>query len=56
MTALKPQAVKLSPDTVEAIKNLSIEVSGVRLETYEQKIQHLVWFYRHYKNNNGQSN
>lgn len=45
-------SVRLSDKTVESLKSLDITVSWVDLETYEQKINHLIWYYKSYKNNN----
>lgn len=49
---LKTQAVKLDWETVEKLKNLSVEMWWVNLKTYDDKVNHLVWFYQNYKNNN----
>ncbi len=49
----KPNAIKLKAQTVEKMKALNIEVAGVSLSSYDDKINHLIWFYTHYKNSNG---
>lgn len=48
----KDQAVRLDEDTNEKLKNLDITVWGVNLESWKDKIKHLIWFYESYKNNN----
>lgn len=49
MSELKPQAVKLKWETVEKLKKLDIEIAWVELSTYDDKINHLVWFFENYK-------
>jgi len=49
---MKPQSVRLEPDTVHKLKELEIEMWWVKLKTYEDKINHLIWFYSSHKNNN----
>lgn len=48
--------IRVSVDAKKELEALDIEVCGVRLETMDLKISHLLWFYKHYKNNNGGSN
>lgn len=50
--ALKPQSVRLEPKTIEKLKTLEISVCWVEFKTYEEKINHLIWFFQHYTNNN----
>ena len=45
-------SVKLSDETVKKLKSLDITYWGVNLDSYDQKINHLVWHYHSYKNNN----
>lgn len=49
MSELKPQAVKLKWETAEKLKKLDIEIAWVELSTYDDKINHLVWFFENYK-------
>lgn len=53
---MKNQAVKVSHETLDDLKWLEIEVSGVPLKTNEQKLQHLIWYYKSYKNWNRKDN
>jgi len=48
----KSNAVKLDWETISKIKELEIEMWWVRLKTYDDKINHLIWFYQSNKNNN----
>lgn len=48
MNTLKPQAVKLRGETTEKLKDLKIEIAWVELNTYDDKINHLIWFYNEY--------
>lgn len=48
----KWQSVLLKDETFENLKNLQIELWGIKLETHDQKVSHLIWFFQHYKNNN----
>ncbi|MCT4617315.1 MAG: hypothetical protein N4A38_03845 [Candidatus Gracilibacteria bacterium] len=50
---MKAQSVRLDGETIDKLKDLKIEMGGVNLKTYEDKINHLIWFYHNYKNNNG---
>lgn len=47
----KAQAVKLKWKTVDKLKNLEISISWVELSTYDDKINHLMWFYENNKDN-----
>lgn len=49
MSELKPQAVKLKWETAEKLKKLDINIAWVDLLTYDDKINHLVWFFENYK-------
>lgn len=51
MSELKAQAVKLKWETTEKLKNLDIEIAGVELWTYDDKINHLIWFFEKYNKN-----
>lgn len=51
MKELKAQAVKLKWETTEKLKNLDIEIAGVELWTYDDKINHLIWFFEKYNKN-----
>lgn len=48
MSELKAQSVKLKWETAEKLKNLNIEIAGVELWTYDDKINHLIWFFEKY--------
>lgn len=52
MATKKWQSVLLKDKTFDELKNLEIEFWWVDLETHDQKVSHLIWFYKHYKNNN----
>lgn len=52
---MKAQAVKLEWETVQKLKDLEIEMWWVKLKTYDDKINHLMWFYSSHKNNNNKS-
>lgn len=47
------ETVRISTELKTALDDLVIELWGVTLQTYDLKIQHLLWHYTHYKNNNG---
>lgn len=49
---MKPQSVRLEGATIQKLKDIQIEMWGVTLKTYEDKINHLLWFYSSHKNNN----
>ena len=49
---LKAQSVRLEPKSIEKLKNMEIEVGWVQLKTYQDKIDHLMWFYSSHINNN----
>ena len=49
---LKAQSVRLEPRSIEKLKNLEIEMWWVQLKTYQDKIDHLMWFYLSHINNN----
>jgi len=49
---MKTQAVKLNGDTVEKLKKMDIEMGWVKLKSYDDKVNHLMWFFENYKNNN----
>lgn len=51
-TQLKAQSVRLEPRSIEKLKNLEIEMGWVQLKTYQDKIDHLMWFYSSHINNN----
>ena len=53
---LKAQSVRLEPRSIEKLKNLEIEVGWVQLKTYQDKIDHLMWFYSSNMNNNWEEN
>ena len=42
-------AIKLKPDTLLKLKNIELETWWVSLSTYDDKINHLIWFYNKYK-------
>lgn len=42
---MKAQSVRIEPETLEKLKNLDIEVTGVKLKTYEDKIAFLIYTY-----------
>lgn len=45
-------AVRLNIETIKKLKDLKITYWGVDLDTYDQKIAHLIWSYKSYHNNN----
>ena len=49
---LKAQSVRLEPRSIEKLKNMQIEMGWVQLKTYQDKIDHLMWFYSSHINNN----
>lgn len=49
MWEFKPNAIKLKPDTLLKLKNIELETWWVSLSTYDDKINHLIWFYNKYK-------
>jgi len=49
---MKAQSVRLEPRSIEKLKNMEIEMGWVQLKTYQDKIDHLMWFYSSHKNNN----
>jgi len=49
---MKPQSVRLEPRTIDKLKNLEIEMWWVQLKTYQDKIDHLIWYYSSHTNNN----
>jgi len=49
---LNAQSVRLEPRSIEKLKNLNIEMGWVQLKTYQDKIDHLMWFYSSHINNN----
>lgn len=51
----KPQSVRLDWVTIDELKNLNVEMWWVKLKTYDDKINHLIWFYKNYKNNNSEN-
>ena len=51
-TGLKAQSVRLEPDSIEKLKNMHIEMWWVKLKTYQDKIDHLMWFYLNNINSN----
>jgi len=42
-------AVKLSSDTFLKLKNVELETWWISLSTYDDKINHLIWFYNNYR-------
>lgn len=46
---LKDQSVKMRWATVQKLKNLHIEMWGVEFDTYDSKVNHLIWFFDNYK-------
>ncbi len=52
MSKKSAQAVRLDNETNEKLKKLEIKVWWVTLESWQDKIKHLMWFYDSYKNNN----
>lgn len=50
----KPQSVRLDWETIDELKELNVEMWWVKLKTYDDKINHLIWFYKNYKNNNSE--
>jgi len=48
----KWQTIYIKDETLEKLKNLEVEMWWLKLDTHDQKILHLIWFYEHYKNNN----
>jgi len=48
----KWQSVLIKDETYDNLKNLEIELWWIKLDTHDQKVSHLIWFYKHYKNNN----
>lgn len=42
-------AIKLKPDTLLKLKNIELETWWISLSTYDDKINHLIWFYNNYK-------
>ena len=42
-------AIKLKPDTLLKLKNIELETWWISLSTYDDKINHLIWFYNKYK-------
>lgn len=45
-------SVKLKKTLVEELKQINIHTWWVELLSLDDKIQHLVWFFKSYKNNN----
>ncbi len=52
MAAKQRNMISVKADTFEKLQALEISVAGVQLETMDQKVGHLMWFFEHYKNNN----
>lgn len=46
-------SIRVKVWTVEKLNTLAIEIWWVELDSQDKKINHLIWFYQHYKNNNG---
>lgn len=42
-------AIKLKPDTLLKLKNIELETWWISLSTYDDKINHLIWFYNNYR-------
>ena len=42
-------AIKLKPDTLLKLKNVELETWWISLSTYDDKINHLIWFYNNYR-------
>lgn len=49
----KGTTIYLDNDCIKKLNNLKIEFWWVQLQTNNDKLKHLMWFYEHYKNNNG---
>ncbi len=45
-------SIRVSKWAVELLNNLQIEIWWVDLSWQDNKIKHLIWFYKNYKNNN----
>lgn len=45
------QSVLLKDSTYEELKDLGINVQWVSLDTHDQKVAHLIWFYKNNINN-----
>lgn len=50
--AEKNQSIRLNNELISKLRELDIEVSWIKVKTYEDKISHLLWFFEHYINNN----
>ncbi|MDR3150555.1 MAG: hypothetical protein LBU14_02845 [Candidatus Peribacteria bacterium] len=48
--------VRLSNETKKALDDLKIKTQGVKLDTIDAKISHLIWVYHSYVNNNKEKN
>ena len=42
-------AIKLKPDTLLKLKNVELQTWWISLSTYDDKINHLIWFYNNYR-------
>lgn len=42
-------AIKLKPDTLLKLKNVELVTWWISLSTYDDKINHLIWFYNNYR-------
>ena len=42
-------SIKLKPDTLLKLKNIELETWWISLSTYDDKINHLIWFYNNYR-------
>ena len=42
-------SIKLKPDTLLKFKNVELETWWISLSTYDDKINHLIWFYNNYR-------
>lgn len=44
--------IKIENDTLEKLKNINIEMWWVKIKSYDDKINHLMWYYSSHKTNN----
>ena len=49
LNSLESNAIKLKPDTLLKLKNVELETWWISLSTYDDKINHLIWFYNNYR-------
>lgn len=48
-----PKSIRIDDETKTKLDELDVETTGVKLTTYDDKINFLIWFYGSHKNNNG---